>query len=219
MNLDIKDSACLHVVHILQHPTSHQTTRSTQDTMVNAPNRNLSPLPAGKYGKSTNKSTSRHHYANEGKSSLEVERVGALGALHSLQSKNKLLAEKRQETHFLSKDEKEQWIKDYVERETAVARKQVQDPETAIMQELNGMTTAENVGATTGKPKTTFEEMLNALGDSLSDLESSDEEQDGEDEEYDADDTEHCKLSDDDEPGWVMGTLSKTVQHRLESFW
>ena len=38
-NLDIKDAACLHVVHILQHPASHQTTRSTQDKMVNAPKR------------------------------------------------------------------------------------------------------------------------------------------------------------------------------------
>jgi len=37
-----------------------------------------------------------------------------------------------------------------VERETAVARKRVQDAETAIMQELNDMTTSENVGATTG---------------------------------------------------------------------
>ena len=37
-----------------------------------------------------------------------------------------------------------------MERETAVARKRVQDAETAIMQELNDMTTSENVGATTG---------------------------------------------------------------------
>ena len=60
--------------------------------------------------------------------------------------------------------------------------------------------------------------MLNAIGDSLSDLASSDEEQDGEDKEYDEDDTELGKLSDDYEPGWVMGTISKTVQYRLESF-
>jgi len=115
-------------------------------------------------------------------------------------------------------DKKEKWIKDYVERETAVARKGVQDAETAMMQELNDMTTAENVGATTGKPEITFEEMLNAIGDSLSDLACSYEEQDGEDEEYDEDDTELGKLSDDDEPGWVMGTISNTVEHCLESF-
>jgi hypothetical protein len=84
-----------------------------------------------------------------------------------------------------------------------VARKQVQDAEREIKQD---MTTAESRGATTGKPKTTFEEMLNAIGDSLSDLASSDNEQDGEDEEDDEEDTELGKLSDDDEPRWVMGT-------------
>jgi hypothetical protein len=60
--------------------------------------------------------------------------------------------------------------------------------------------------------------MLNAIRDSLSNLASSDDEQDGEDEEDDEEDTELGKLSDDDEPGWVMGTITKTVQHRMESF-
>ena len=182
--------------------------------MVNAPKKTFSPLPAGKYGKSTKKSTRRRHQANEGKSGLVAERVRALGALRSLRSKKKLAAEKRQETHFLSNEEREKWIEDFVERETAVARKRVQDAETAIMQD---MTAAENGGATAGKPETTFEEMLNAIGDSLSDLASSDDEQDGEDEEDD-EDTELGKLSDDDEPGWVMGTITKTIQHRMESF-
>jgi len=218
MNLDIKDSACLHVVHILQHPTSCPTTRSTHDTMVNALYKNFSPLPAGKYGKSTKKSTCRYHQANKGKSGLEAEKVRALGALRRLRSKKKLFAEKKQETHILSNEQTEKWIEDYVERETAVARKRVQDAETVIMQELKDMTTAGNVGATTRKPKTTFEEMLNSLGDSLSDLASSDDHQDGEDKEDDEEDTVHGKLSDDDEPGWVMGTISKTVQHRMESF-
>jgi len=183
--------------------------------MVNAPKKNFSPLPAGKYGKSTKKSTRRRHQANEGKSGLVAERIRALGALRSLRSKKKLAAEKRQETHFLSNEEREKWIEDFVERETAVARKRVQDAETAIMQD---MTTAENWGATTGKPETTFEEMLNAIGDNLSDLASSDDEQDGEDEEDDEEDTELGKLSDDDEPGWVMGTITKTIQDRMESF-
>jgi len=52
----------------------------------------------------------------------------------------------------------------------------------------------------------------------MRDLASSDAEQNGEDKEYYEDDTELGKLSDDEEPGWVMGTISKTVQHRLESF-
>jgi len=60
--------------------------------------------------------------------------------------------------------------------------------------------------------------MLNAIRDSLSDLPSSEDEQDGEDEDDDEEDTGHSKLSEDDEPGWVMGTISKTVQHRMESF-
>jgi len=99
-NLDIKDAACLHVVYILQYPTSCPTTSSTRDTMVNAPKKNLSPLPAGKYGKLTKKSTRRRHQANKGKSGLEAERVRALGALRSFRSEKKLSVEKRRETHF-----------------------------------------------------------------------------------------------------------------------
>jgi hypothetical protein len=70
---------------------------------------------------------------------------------------------------------------------------------------------------TTTKPEITFEEMLNAVGDSLSDLESSEDEEDGEDEDDDEEDTEHGKMSEDNKPGWVMGTIPKTVQHRMES--
>jgi len=92
MNLDIKDSACLHVVNILQHPTSRRTTRSTQDTMDNASKKNFSPLPAGKYGKSTKQSTCRRHQPNEGKCYLEAEGVRASGALQSLRSKKMLWA-------------------------------------------------------------------------------------------------------------------------------
>jgi len=93
--------------------------------MVNAPKKNLTPLPAGKYGKLTKHSTRRHRQANKGKSGLEAERLRALGALRSLRSKKKLAAEKRRETHFLCNEEREKWIEDYVEQETAVARKRV----------------------------------------------------------------------------------------------
>jgi hypothetical protein len=61
--------------------------------------------------------------------------------------------------------------------------------------------------------------MMNAIRDSLSDLASSDDGQDGEDMDDDEEDTNLGMLSDDDEPGWVMGTISKTVQHRMQSFW
>ena len=185
--------------------------------MVNAPKTNLSPVPAGKYGKSAKHFTRQGHHANKGKSGLEAERVRALGALGSLRSKKKLAVEKRRETHFLRNEEREKWIEDYVERQTAVARKRVQDAKTAMMQEQEHMENVEKGRSTTTKPEITFEEMLNAIGDSLSDLASSDDEEDGEDEDDDEEDTGHGKLSEDDEPGWVMGTISKTVQHRMES--
>jgi len=118
-NLDVKDAACLHIVHNVQHPTSRPTTTSMQATNVNALKTNYSLLLAGKYGKSTKQSTQQHHQANEVKSDLETERVRALGALRSLQSKTMLAAEKWRDTHFLSNEEKEKWIGDYVERETA----------------------------------------------------------------------------------------------------
>jgi len=186
--------------------------------MVNAPKKNLLPLPAGKYGKSTKHSTRRRHKLNQGKRGLEADRVRALGALRSLRSKKMLAAEKRRETHVLSNEEREKWIEDYVERETAVARQRVQDAETAIMQEQEHMGNVEQGRSTTTKPEITFEEMLNAIGDSLSDLASSTDEEDGEDEDDDEEDTGHGKLSEDDEPGWVMSTISKMVKHRMESF-
>jgi hypothetical protein len=54
---------------------------------------------------------------------LEAGIVRALGALRSLRSKKKLAVEKQRETHFLNNEEKAKWIEDYVERETAGARK------------------------------------------------------------------------------------------------
>jgi len=78
------------------------------------------------------------------------------------------------------------------------------------------MTRAEIAGLTSREPDKTFEEMQVAIGDWLSDLASSDHGEDGED--GDDEDTEQGKLSDDGEPGWVMGTFTKTVQQRMESF-
>ena len=135
--------------------------------------------------------------------------------LRSLRSKKKLAAEKRPETHFLSNKEKEKWIEDYVERETAGARKRVEDTEAAVQQEQDDMTHAEIGGLTPREPEMTWEEMMAAIRDRLSDLASSDNGEDGEDED---EETEVGKLREDDEPGWVMGTISKTVQQRMESF-
>jgi len=116
--------------------------------MVNALKKNFLPLPAGRYGKSKVRSTQRCHQPNEGKSGLEAERIRALGALRSLRSKKKLAVEKRRETHFLSNEEKEKWIEDYVESETAGARKRVEDAEAAVQQEQDDMTHAEIAGLT-----------------------------------------------------------------------
>jgi hypothetical protein len=66
---------------------------------------------------------------------LEAERVQALGALNSLRSKKTLAAEKSKPMHIFSNEEREKWVVDYVEQETAVDRKQVQDAEEAIMHE------------------------------------------------------------------------------------
>jgi len=215
-NLDIKDAAYLHIVHNLQHPTSPPTTKSTKTTMVNAPKKKFSPLPAGRYRKSKKRSTQWRHQANEGKSGIEAERIRAVGALRSLRSKKKLAAEKQWETHFLSNEEKETWIEDYVERETAGARKRVEDAEAAVQKEQDDMTQAEIAGLMSREPEKTLEEMLVAIRDSLSDLASSDDGEDGEEE--DDEETEQGNLSEDDEPGWVMGTINNTVQQRMERF-
>jgi hypothetical protein len=87
-----------------------------------------------------------------------------------------------------------------------------------MMQGQEHMANVEKGRSTATKCEITFEQMLNAIGDSLSYLASSEDEEHGEDEDNDEEDTGHGKLSEDDEPGWVMGTISKTVQHRMESF-
>jgi len=91
--------------------------------MVNSLKKNLLPLPAGKYGKSTKTSTRQRHQANKGQSGLEAEWVRGLGALRSLRSEKKLSAEKPRETYCLHNQGKEKWIEDYVDRETTVAGK------------------------------------------------------------------------------------------------
>jgi hypothetical protein len=83
---------------------------------------------------------------------------------------------------------------------------------------MQDMSTTANRGASTEQPETPFEEMLNAMGDSLSDLASCDDGQNGESEEDDEENPDLGKVSDDDESGWVMDTITKTLQHRIESF-
>jgi hypothetical protein len=58
-----------------------------------------------------------------------------------------------------------------------------------MMQEQEHMGKVEKGQSTTTKPEITFEEVLNAIGDSLSALASSEDEENGEDEEDDESDT------------------------------
>jgi len=184
--------------------------------MVNALKMNFWLLPASRYSKSKKRSTQQRHQLNEGQSGLEAERIQAVGALHGLISKKKLAAEKRGETLFSSNEEKVKWIEDYGEREKAGPRKRVEDAEAGIQEEQDDMTHVEIAGLTSREPKKTFQVMLVAIRDSLSDLISSDDGEDGEEE--DDEDTEQGNLSEDDEPGWVLGTITKTVQQCMERF-
>jgi len=118
--------------------------------------------------------------------------------------------------HFLSSEEIQIWIEDYVERETAGARHRVEDAEAAITQEQKDTETAENSWLTTREPKKTCHQKMVTIGDSLSNIVYSNDGEDGEDE--NDEDTEQGKLSEDDDAGWVMGTMSKIVQQRMERF-
>jgi hypothetical protein len=133
-----------------------------------------------------------------------------------LSSKNKLAAETRRGTHFLSNEEKVKPIEDCIARETAEGRMRVEDAEAAVQQEQDDMTNAEIAGLTSREPGMTFEEILVAIGDSLSYVASSDNGEDREDE--DEEETEQGNLIEDDEPGCVMSKITKTVQQGMESF-
>jgi len=97
-----------------------------------------------------------------------------------------------------------------------VARKQVEDADASVQQEQDNMKHAEIAGLMYTDPGKMFEEMLVAIGHSLSDLASSDNGEDAEDE--DEEGTEQGELTEDDEPGWVMGAITKTVQQHMERF-
>jgi hypothetical protein len=86
----------------------------------------------------------------------------------------------------------------------------VEDAEVPVQQEKEGMKHAAITGLTTREPEKTFEEMMVAIGGSLSDLVDSDVGEDGADE--DDREIEQGKLSEDDKPGWAMGTITTMVQ-------
>jgi len=118
--------------------------------------------------------------------------------------------------HCLNNDEKEKWINDYVARETGQARTRVKDAEAVIELERKDINNTGIAGLTIRESENKFQEELIAIGDSRCNLGTPDDEEDGEDQ--DDEDSELCNLSKDDEPGWVLGTISKMVQQRMERF-
>jgi len=185
--------------------------------MVNTLKMNFSPLAVGKYSKSTMRSTQWHHQGNAGTSGLEAVRVRAIGALGSLEFKKRLAAEKREETHFFSNEEQEKWIEYYIERETAGARKRVEDTEAAVQQEQEDIRNVEFAGLTNTESEITSAVMIGAIRKSLSDFATSDDGKDMQDE--DDEEAEWRKLSEVNESGYVMGTITQTVQQRMVRFW
>ena len=97
-----------------------------------------------------------------------------------------------------------------------MARTPGEDAEAVIRQEEEYTGTAANVGLMTREAEITIEKIMVPVGDCLSDLASSDDGKDEDDE--DDEETVQGKLTKDDEPGWVMGTISKTVEQRMERF-
>ena len=76
-------------------------------------------------------------------------------------------------------------------------------------------------GMRSTKSETKFEEILNAIHDSLSDLPSSDDGEDGDNNDWDEKDNNQQypplgRMSEDDQPCSVMGTISHTVEHEME---
>jgi len=119
--------------------------------------------------------------------------------------------------HFLSNEQKEKWVEEYDETDTTGATKRVQDAVAAVQQQQEDTKKAENDRSTNREPEMTFQEIMDDIGDSLSDYASSNDGADRADENDEQ--TEQGQLRNDDEPSWVMGSVSKMVQQRMEKFW
>jgi hypothetical protein len=74
------------------------------------------------------------------------------------------------------------------------------------------MRNVEKAGLTTGNLQTTFNNMLNAIGDSCSNHASSNNRKCGQNEDDHDEDTLLGKLCKYDEPCWVMVTISNMIQ-------
>jgi hypothetical protein len=78
------------------------------------------------------------------------------------------------------------------------------------------MTGAEFAGLTSRELEMPFEQLLLSIGVILSHLASSHDGHDGQDE--DESEIEEIKLSEDNEPSCVMGTITQTVHQCMERF-
>jgi hypothetical protein len=87
------------------------------------------------------------------------------------------------------------------------------------MQKQEDMRNAKTTESRSRKSVNTFEVMLYAIRDSLSNLASANDDEDGEDEEGDEKESQLGKMSEDDIPDWVIGTISKTVVQNLKPYW
>jgi len=119
----------------------------------------------------------------------------------------------KQAINFWGNSEKHKEIEDCVDSATTVARKRFEYTETAIQLKQQDMRNAEEAWSTTRKPGKMVEEMVNAIRDSVSNVQSSNKLDDGEYEDNDEEDTELHMLSSDDKHSWVMGTLCIMVRH------
>jgi hypothetical protein len=96
------------------------------------------------------------------------------------------------------------------------ARWRVEETDALVTKQQEDLEAVENAGLTTREHEIMFLEMMVANRDSLYDIASSNNGEDGDS--GNDEDTEQGKLSEDDKPGWVMGTISKTLQQHMERF-
>jgi hypothetical protein len=113
---------------------------------------------------------------------------------------------------FMSKEGKEKSIVGFVKSETAAAGKRVAETEAAVERERISVLKRAAAGTT----KMTFEEMLEAIGDSVDNVATSDEEDNDEDNEEDGEDNNDAKLGNGNEPEWVVDTINQSVPAQLD---
>jgi hypothetical protein len=97
-----------------------------------------------------------------------------------------------------------------VEAETTGARKGVEDAEEVAQQEQKETKKSEHTRMMNREAEKKFLGIIVSIGDSMSDLARSD---DGENRGNEVDEeAEQGLLSEDEQPSWVMGTITKSVQ-------